>query len=325
MVEEFVKRFPKADETYVLDHLKALKYAFRRFYKVEIPSSQFRQRYELGDSVCGILEDNKDVWERLLLDNMGNYVSMSARTTMATHRHLVKKDSLFDKPIPDLGSVLFYGTRMANKANEAKLDQLDKYAIHSRLTSGIESFVHHCVQTRNSKALALLQKTFDHDMNEEGYRVAWDACIRYVLFDQLYKPTLTMKWLRRLWANFFKRLGSESIDCENKIEEFAVDFFRELKSVPDNAICKDLRTNWKKRLREQPEEKLQRRETQTTPELVGQKILWKGKKGTPNLPGTITGRTKRGYTITFDDNEYSDTTVPEYKAQGLKENYLATL
>jgi hypothetical protein len=72
-------------------------------------------------------------------------------------------------------------------------------------------------------------------MKQDGYRLPRDACIRYVLFYQLREKT-TMKWIRTQWADFFKRLD-ESFVCKNKVEQFAVDFFRNSRAVPENTFC----------------------------------------------------------------------------------------
>ena len=134
----------------------------------------------------------------------------------------------FDKPIPDLYRALFYGTGMANKA-KIKFDQ-HEYTIHLRLTTKAEdSFVAVCVQKQNLKALELLQKTFEFDMKQDGYRLPRDACIRYVLFYQLRETT--MKWIRTQWANFFNRLDNESFGCPaDPVEQFAVNFFESRES-----------------------------------------------------------------------------------------------
>ena len=207
--EKFLKRFRQAGEKTddAIANLKALKGAFRRFYAVEIPQSG-HGRYALGYTVRQKLGEDKQVWVDLLREDMAQCAILQC-VPPRTYAYLLRNfEIFFDKPIPDLYRALFYGTGMANKA-KIKFDQ-HEYTIHLRLTTKAEdSFVAVCVQKQNLKALELLQKTFEFDMKQDGYRLPRDACIRYVLFYQLRETT--MKWIRTQWANFFQSIGQRVV------------------------------------------------------------------------------------------------------------------
>ena len=235
--EKFLKRFRQAGEKTddAIANLKALKGAFRRFYAVEIPQSG-HGRYALGYTVRQKLGEDKQVWVDLLREDMAQCAILQC-VPPRTYAYLLRNfEIFFDKPIPDLYRALFYGTGMANKA-KINFDQ-HEYTIHLRLTTKAEdSFVAECVQKQNLKALELLQKTFEFDMKQDGYRLPRDACIRYVLFYQLRETT--MKWIRTQWANFFNRLDNESFGCPaDPVEQFAVNFFRKSRVVPENTFCR---------------------------------------------------------------------------------------
>lgn len=274
----FFDRFPKRGVSVETDHFKAfktatehfkaLKYAFRGFYEVEIPQEGLH-RYALGYTVREKLREDKEVWIAILRENMSNYTRLDKAAR--THAFLLKNfKRFFEKPVPNLFRVLFYKNKgvWTYKAD-------DEYTINLTLTSGIESFVHHCMQKHNLKTLELLQKTFEFDMKQDGYRLPRDALIRYVLFYQLREKT-TMKWIRTQWADFFKRLD-ESFVCKNKVEQFAVDFFRNSKSVPENTFCDEWARSISNEQRSRHDEKQRIRSKKMAPTLA-----WFTKRGWAN-------------------------------------------
>jgi len=283
MLKEIFNRFPKDGVEDVLDHLKhkwdgvsdvcehlkALKRAFRRFYKVEIPQEGLH-RYALGYTVREKLREDKQVWIVILREDMSNYTRLDK--AVRTHNFLLKKfEIFFEKPVPNLFRVLFYKNKgvWTYKAD-------DEYTINSTLTSGTESFVHHCMQKHNLKTLKLLQKTFEFDMKQDGYRLPRDALIRYVLFYQLRETT--MKWIRTQWANFFNRLDNESFGCPaDPVEQFAVDFFRKSRAVPENAFCHEWACSISNEQRSRHDEKQRIRSKKMAPT-----IAWFTKRGWAN-------------------------------------------